>query len=246
MTAGARIETSATPEDLAVAVASRFVQAARAAVEARGTFRVALSGGSTPKNMLAQLATPRFAPTVPWPQVRIFWSDERCVPPDDADSNYRMVAAALLSHIAIPAANVVRMRGELEPAAGAADYRERLQAEFGDPMPSFDLLFLGLGPDGHTASLFPRTPALDERVLSCVATRVDAPVASPWRLTLTLPAINESRAIAFLVEGVEKAGILAHVLRGERDVRALPAQGVAPRSGSLTWYVDAAAASKLT
>jgi 6-phosphogluconolactonase len=155
-----------------------------------------------------------------------------------------MAREALLAKIAVPASNVHRMRGELAPDAGAAAYDAELRAFFDAASPRFDLLYLGLGPDGHTASLFPGTAALAVTDRWCVANEVTEGVASPWRLTLTYPAIGSACRIVFLVEGADKADILAEVLGGQ-DVRRYPAQGIAPSDGELVWLVDAAAAAKL-
>lgn len=212
----------------------------RAAVAQRARFTVALSGGKTPRGMLETLAAQR----LDWSAVHLFWSDERCVPPDDAASNFGMAREALLARVDVPPANIHRMRGELPPADGATDYEAQLRTFFGGA-PAFDLIYLGLGPDGHTASLFPGTAALDIADRACVANRVDGPVASPWRLTLTYPAINAGRSVTFLVEGSEKASILAAVLRGKQDVRRYPAQGIAPVRGDLLWLADEAAAGGL-
>ena len=232
-----------TPNALARNAADDFVAASRAAIGERGRFAVALSGGTTPKAMLAALAEPGRAGAINWPLVHVFWSDERCVPPDDERSNFKMAHDTLLAHVPLPLENIHRMKGELEPAAGADDYVAELARFFGDAT-AFDLLYLGLGPDGHAASLFPGTAALGATA-SCVANRVDSGVASPWRLTLTYPAINTSRRVVFLVQGTGKADIVRHVLRDPRDVEVLPAQGIDPASGDLRMYLDVAAASKL-
>ncbi len=232
-----RLEILDTPAQLARRAADEFVSAVERATAAGTRCAVALSGGTTPRAMLQQLV----ARALDWSRVHLFWSDERCVPPDDPASNYGMADHALLANVTLPAGNVHRMRGELAPEAGADDYESQLAAFFAGP-PHFDLLYLGLGPDGHTASLFPGTPALHATSRSCVANRVDGPVASPWRLTLTYGAINASRRVVFLVEGSEKAEILATVLRGKKDVERYPAQGIAPVGGDLLWLADAAAA----
>lgn len=221
-----------------------FAETAKVAFAQRGRFVVVLSGGSTPKAMLTLLAGPEFAADIDWRRVHVFWGDERMVAPEDPNSNYGMANAALLSKVPIPQAQVHRMQGELEPHDAASQYSEDLRRFFGGPT-SFDLAFLGLGPDGHTASLFPRTSALGVRDVPCVANQVGSEnVVSPWRLTLTYPALNASRAVVFLVEGDLKAAIVAEVLDGPRDPERLPAQGIAP-AGTLTWLLDAAAASKL-
>ena len=234
-----------TPELLANRAASGFAARARSAVQARGEFTVALSGGSTPAALYGLLASPRFCGYILWPSVRVFWGDERCVPPDDADSNFAAADRALLSRVPLPNANVHRMKGELEPRLGALDYREQLRAHFGESTTRFDLVLLGLGPDGHTASLFPHTQALEVVDSTCVANHVRTAPVAPWRLTLTYPAINAARAVWFLVEGEGKAQIAAEVLDGPENVLALPAQGVRPSDGELLWMLDRAAARLL-
>lgn len=239
-----RIFTLDTPQHIAAQAALEFQVRAKAAMEEAERFAVALSGGATPKAMLEMLATPEYAPRVDWSRVQVFWSDERCVPPDNPNSNFRMAQAALLMHVPLPARNIHRMQGELDPQQAATAYDQLLREFFGSS-PAFDLVYLGLGPDGHTASLFPDSAALDVQDRNCVANRVSEKVVSPWRLTLTYPAINAAKAVMFLVQGAEKADIVARVLHGPRDVRALPAQGVAPQAGTLTWLLDSAAAKKL-
>ncbi|HET9341524.1 MAG TPA: 6-phosphogluconolactonase [Candidatus Eremiobacteraceae bacterium] len=236
-----RVVKVADPLLLAKRAADEFAMSASAALHERARFAVALSGGKTPHAMLETLATR----TLDWPSIHFFWSDERCVAPDDPSSNYGMARNALLSKIAVPKGNVHRMRGELDPLAGASAYDAELRAFFGAGAPVFDLLFLGLGTDGHTASLFPGTAALGVTDVWCAANQVSAPVASPWRLTLTYPAINAARRIIFLVEGADKSDILANVLGNEKDVRRYPAQGIAPTDGELVWLVDSAAAANL-
>jgi len=239
-----RILTVDTAEHLANQAALEFHVRAKAAVEQRGSFAVALSGGSTPKAMLQLLATPEWQDRIDWPRVHVYWGDERCVPADSANSNYGMARGALLDHVPVVAENVHPMRGELDPRTAAEQYEHLLRGAFpGDA--TFDLVFLGLGLDGHTASLFPGTPALAERDRLCVANEVESAAVSPWRLTLTYPAINRSRAVIFLVEGAAKAGIVQRVLEEPRHVDLLPAQGVAPRRGTLTWLLDAPAAARL-
>jgi 6-phosphogluconolactonase len=240
----AHIVVADTPAALAYQAAIEFKVRAGAAIQDRERFVVALSGGSTPKAMLELLSGPQFAQEIDWSRVHVFWGDERMVSPDDPSSNYGMANAALLSDVPIPQSNVHRMRGELEPHEAAVQYNEELQRFFAGPT-TFDLTFLGLGPDGHTASLFPNTSALGVRDLLCVANQVsEANIVSPWRLTLTYPALNASRAVLFLVEGASKADILAEVLEGKPDPLRLPAQGIAP-AGTLTWLLDAACAAKL-
>jgi 6-phosphogluconolactonase len=223
---------------LARVAAERFVNAASDAIDHRGRFLVALSGGSTPKATYELLAETPHATQVAWRRVHVFWGDERCVPPDHANSNYRMAREALLDHVQIPAENVHRVRGELAPSHAAAAYQAELEDVIGEGG-RFDLILLGVGTDGHTASLFPGTTALDERERSAVAVFVEE--LNAWRVTLTLPTINAARSIVFLVSGRTKAPALARVHAGE----PLPAGMVQPTDGRLTWVVDRAAAAGL-
>lgn len=237
-----------TAEDLAAAAAEFFAVVVSAAVAARGVARVALSGGTTPKRMFALLAD-RSAPTfaqVPWERLEIFWVDERCVPPTDAESNYRMTEEAMLSHVPVAAGQIHRMEGELDPEVAAARVEAAIRAAFrleGAETPAFDLVLLGLGEDGHTASLFPHTEALNELGRIAVANHV--PQKETWRITLTAPVIQQGREVAFLIEGVAKAQVVRDVFRGAYDPEAKPAQLIRPASGRLTLLLDAAAAEKL-
>ena len=215
-----------------------------ASVAARGCFTIALSGGSTPRPVYARLAAVDHADRIDWRQVHLFFSDERCVPPDDAASNYRMAREALLDHVPLPPDNVHRMRGEEDPALAALAYEQDLQRSFRtSAVPAFDLICLGMGDDGHTASLFPGTAALRERERWVVAQYVA--VARAWRVTLTVPLINAARHVWFLVEGAGKSETLWHVLEGPYQPDMLPAQLIQPVSGQVHWFVDAAAAAKI-
>lgn len=228
--------------ELAQAVAAFVVESATQAIHACGQFNIALSGGSTPLAAYAHLAAPPLRDAVEWPRVHIFWSDERCVPPDAPDSNYGAAKAALLDHLHIPAANIHRLRGELPPNEAAKEYRQQLRANFpAAGFPSFDLILLGLGIDGHTASLFPGSTALrtgEVPVTENYISRLES-----WRLTFTLPLINAAHQVAFLVAGADKAAIVSEVL--SPGGRPLPAKAVNPHSGGLTWWLDAEAASAL-
>jgi 6-phosphogluconolactonase len=234
---------------LSRAVADEVAAIARAAVAERGAFHIALSGGSTPRRLF-QLLAQRGADALPWRELVLWWGDERTVPPDHADSNYRMAREALIDPAAafgLPAANVHRMAGELpDPAAAALAYERELVAALGTP-PVLDLVLLGMGPDGHTASLFPGSPALGETARWVVANPVTSPLVhgQTTRLTFTAPAINAARHVRFLIAGADKAAPLAQVLTGPRDPTRYPSQLVAPASGDLAWFVDAAAASSL-
>ncbi len=227
---------------VAGAVADLFVDAACAAFAERGTFHVALSGGNTPRAAYELLAKLPRSGDVSWSDVFVYFGDERCVPPDDEQSNYRMARLAFLDAVPIPPANVHRMRGEIDPAEAARDYAAVLRTDLGD-LPSFDLTLLGLGPDGHTASLFPGSPpdADDDALVRAVYSSSSA----MWRITITPKVINASRTVAFAVEGVAKAAILQAVLEGPRDPIARPSQIVAPSPGRLLWLVDDAATGML-
>ena len=227
---------------LSRAAAHRWIDLAGHTIATGGAFHVALSGGSTPKRLFGLLASPAFSARVDWARVHIYFGDERCVPPDHPDSNYRMACEALLDHVPIPAAQIHRIPGEADPAAGAAAYTQTLTAHLprdSDGAPRLDLLLLGMGPDGHTASLFPGTTALTETG-QAAAVYVDKFAA--WRITLAYPLLNRSRHVMFLVSGADKAPALAEVLGGRSD---LPAAGIAP-AGELEWYLDEAAAASLT
>jgi 6-phosphogluconolactonase len=228
-------------EELMRAAAERVVAHAAASIDQRGRFSVALSGGSTPRRLYELLAAPAIAARISWPHVHVFWGDERCVPPAHPASNYRMADEALLAHVPLPAANVHRIAGEDDPEAAARAYEVTLRAAF-PPERSFDLVLLGLGEDGHTASLFPGQPPLVERhrwVMATHATQIEP----PWRITLTPVVLDAAATILFLVAGAAKAERLAEVLEGAGQ--ALPAWHIRPTHGMLAWMADAAAASRL-
>ncbi len=230
-------------DELSREAATRFAAVAQDAASARGRFLVALSGGKTPVGMYRLLAG-ELRERVPWDRSYLFWSDERCVPPDDPESNYGLAQRELLAHVPVAAERVFRMKGELQPQHAAAEYELILREVFGlaqGDVPRFDLLLLGMGEEGHTASLFPGSEVLREtqRLVAAVyVTKVKMD-----RLTLTLPVINHSRTVIELVSGANKAAALAQVLEGQ-DQR-LPAQMVRPVNGNLAWIVDRAAAAEL-
>ncbi|HEX8129528.1 MAG TPA: 6-phosphogluconolactonase [Pyrinomonadaceae bacterium] len=239
------IQIFADAESVARAAALRFVELARASINSNGRFSVALAGGSTPKRIYELLAGSEFATQLYWPGVHVFFGDERCVPPDDADSNYRMANEALLSRVALPAENVHRMRGEGDAVANARLYEDELRGFFGDDAawPEFDLVMLGMGDDGHTASLFPGTHALDVQTAWVTANWVEK--FDTYRVTLTAPAINHARHVMFIVTGASKAERLREVIHGAPDTQRLPSQLIQPRAGALAWFLDEAAAAKL-
>jgi 6-phosphogluconolactonase len=240
-------------DELAVKAARYFARIADQYVVGCGRFTVVLSGGSTPKSMLSLLATSPFLETVPWASTYFFWGDERCVPPDHADSNYRMAYETLLAKVPVPGENIFRIPAEKDdPEQAAQEYAEMVQTFFlnrSEPnrtiapvpnLPRFDLIFLGMGADGHTASLFPHTAALDNDRDLVAANYVDRFPAH--RITLTKSAINNARNVTFLVAGADKAEALKQVIDGEPQPHRYPSQLIRPRRGTLLWMVDEAAA----
>lgn len=239
----ARIIRVADAQALAQMAADTFQQLAEENIAQHGRFTVALSGGSTPKAMFALLANEPHRKAINWAHVYIFWGDERCVPPGHADSNYRMTHETLLAHVPVPPNNVFRMHGEQDPAQAAQEYGAQLQQFFQtDSYPRFDLVFLGMGADGHTASLFPGTTALRAQApLIAVDNYVEK--LKTYRLTLTAATINQAQTIVFLVGGADKAATLKAVLQGEYQPDLYPSQLIQPINGTLIWIVDEAASA---
>jgi len=230
-----------TEQEVAQEAAERFVKAGREAIAARGRYAVALAGGSTPAPLYRLLGEPAWREALPWERVHLFWGDERCVPPDHPDSNYGLAWREWLSRLDIPPANLHRVRCEGGPEQAAAEYEEELRAFFGEE-PAFDLIFLGVGEDGHTASIFPSTPAvLETRRWAMVNHRLGETLP---RVTLTLPVLNAARYVLFLVTGERKAVVVCRILLDPTLHRnALPAARVRPWAGMVTWLLDAPAAS---
>ena len=233
---------------LARRAAHHFVEMVSETAEANGRVRIAISGGSTPKAAFQLLADPAlpFRTRMSWEDLEIFWVDERTVPPDHPDSNYRMTKEALLSHVALQPQQVHRMQGELAPEVAAALYESELRNIFrleGAECPRFDLVSLGMGPDGHCASLFPHTAALHE--MGRLVTANEVPQLNTWRITLTWPVINHARSVFFLIAGADKAARVHEVFTGPRDPERLPSQLIWPSSGILTLFLDKDAAALL-
>ncbi len=224
------------PAALAHEAADRLAAIARSAITAQGRFTVALSGGSTPKPLYEQLVTQ----PIEWEHIQVFWGDERCVPPDHPESNYGLAQRALLSHVDIPAQNVHRLQGETDPVQAAQQYEGEMRAIFGG-LPRFDLILLGMGSDGHTASLFPGTAALHEQRRWVMAQYVEK--LQTMRLTLTPLVINHAANVIFLIAGSDKRAALQSVWHGAHDPDHFPAQIVAPIAGRVIWLVDQAAQS---
>jgi 6-phosphogluconolactonase len=233
-----------SPQELFHAAAEKFCSLGSSAIQDHGKFTVALSGGSTPRGLHQELVT-QFSSSLPWGKVFFFWGDERHVPPDSSDSNYRMAKETLLSKLPIPPENIFRVPAELPDARqAAAKYEQTLQKFFKtatDSMPRFDFILLGMGPDGHTASLFPGTAALQERDHLVVANWVEK--LNTFRITFTYPLLNNAACVMFLVSGDEKAEMVRRALKD--PAANLPCQKVRPVNGELLWYLDKGAALKL-
>ncbi len=225
--------------------ARHVVRVANESIVTHGRFTLALAGGSTPKKLYTLLASEPYRDQINWALVEIFWSDERCVAPDSEDSNYHLAEEVLLSKVPIPANQIHRMPADAtDRDAAALAYTEEIRRVFGtDGIPSFDLLQLGLGPEGHTASLFPHQASLKE--LRRLVMPVDVPKPPPPRLTFTPPLLNAAAHILFLVTGQDKADAVQAILEGENNPDEYPAQIIRPSRGEVTWMLDAAAASKL-
>jgi 6-phosphogluconolactonase len=248
VTSSLEIRTLTTPQDLFAAAAEEVIHAANQAVAARGRFTIALSGGSTPRGLFTLLAA-NARSVLPWDKMFFFWGDERHVPPDDPESNYRMANESLLAKIPVAAANVFRIPAENPDAAAAAlAYEQTLQKFFQlqpGEFPRFDLILLGIGPDGHTASLFPESAGLNEKSRLVIANWVEKFKTN--RITFTYPVLNAARSIAFLVSGTDKAPALHAILEDETAPgERYPAKLVHPTDGKLIWFLDKAAASELS
>jgi 6-phosphogluconolactonase len=235
------IQVFSSPELLADAVSQHIVTSAAQAISSRGRFTLALAGGSTPRAAYSRLATRDLLLELDWQRTHVVWGDERCVPPDDLRSNYRMAKEALLDRVPIPADQIHRIRGEGEPEKAAMEYERELRGLLGSE--GLDLVLLGMGEDGHTASLFPGQAAVHETARWVVA--VPAPDGTMWRVTLTPAVLNTARNVTFVVSGASKAARLQQVLEGPFTPDVLPAQAIRPTQGRLTWMVDQAAAGGL-
>jgi len=247
MSTAVEVRRLATPQDLFQAAADELIRVGKEAISERGQFTLVLSGGSTPRCLYSLIAA-NASTSLPWDKVFFFFGDERHVGPKDAESNFRMADESLLSKIPVPAANVFRMPTENPDAAAAADAYEQTLRKFFDvapgKFPRFDLVLLGMGPDGHTASLFPETAALQEKSRLVVANWVEK--MQTHRITLTLPVLNASQEVAFLVSGTDKAVPLHEVLEGNAAGEKYPSKLIRPTNGKLIWFVDRAAASELS
>jgi len=248
-TAPSNLQRFATPHAVAEAAARMIVEAARQAISIRRHFSIVLSGGSTPKLLYEILASNTYRDQIEWRKVEVYFGDERCVSQGHPDSNYGMAQESLLLKVPVDGRNVHRMEGERDPNQAAQDYGRLLKKHFGDVAPGKgpDVTLLGMGDDGHTASLFPGTPALKEVRHRCVAQFIEKSTTGPsWRITLTAPFINSSRLVLPLICGANKAAVLQEVLTGPRDPERLPLQLIQPAiPGEIIYLADQAAATAL-
>ena len=242
------IRVAADEESLAREVAEEIAGLSQEAIARSGECSFVLSGGSTPKRLFTELAGEAWRDRLPWNAIKLFWGDERHVDPDHPDSNYRMVKEALLAKVPVPLSNVYRVKSELPDAKDAAqDYENIIRSVYRlapSQIPRFDIVLLGLGNDGHTASLFPHTQALHERERLVVSNWV--PKLATDRITMTVPVFNHAATVIFLVSGDSKAEILRRVLEGDRTPEEFPAQLIQPDHGRVVWAIDRAAASLLS
>ncbi|MFQ5585019.1 MAG: 6-phosphogluconolactonase, partial [Calditrichia bacterium] len=228
-----RIMHFSSKEELVVAVSNYVKDVIQQSIAQHGECRIALSGGKTPEAFYERLATLQVQAIIPWRRVHLFWGDERAVPPQHPDSNYKMVKNALLQHIPIPDENVHRIRGELEPHQAAKEYAAELQRHFDVALPRFDLVILGVGTDGHTASLFPGTPIVEEK--DKTVCEVFVPILGSWRISLTLPVINNAITVLFAATGKNKSEILKKIFTLKKPSLTIPASHVKPKNGKLLW-----------
>lgn len=239
-----KIEVLSELEALSRRAASIFVNTSRDSIVTKKRFVVAISGGSTPRRLYTLLGSEAYRHQVDWQHVHFFWADERCVPQEDEASNFRIAFDALLSRIALPQENTHRIKGEEAPDKAARDYEEEIKRFFGESeRPGFDLIILGMGEDGHTASLFPGSKSLEEKVRLAIPVYLGEPKKN--RITLTLPVLNNADQILFLVSGSSKAVVLSEVLGDGEKKRGFPAGLICPAHGNITWLIDQDAAGNL-
>jgi len=235
------IHIEKTRENFAASVAEKLADILLRATKAGTDGSLVLSGGNTPRGVYRLLGSGPLSERLPWDRIHLFFGDERMVPPDHPDSNFGMARQELIDRVPIPAGNVHRIHGELPPEDAARQYASELQKSFGEGSPRFDCVLLGIGEDGHTASLFPGTDALSEREKSVTALFV--PRLNAWRVTMTFPALNNAHNVIFLAEGEQKAPVLRKLIESPAPTPELPATMIRPHSGQLFWMLDSAAAS---
>ncbi|HVP77444.1 MAG TPA: 6-phosphogluconolactonase [Thermodesulfobacteriota bacterium] len=239
-----RIEVLPDLEAVSFRAASTFVSAAKNSIATKNRFAVAISGGSTPRKFYMLLGSDAYRHQVDWQLVHLFWADERCVHKEDEASNFRTAYDPLLSKVALPDKNIHRIKGEEAPDKAARDYEEEMKGFFGgSKRPRFDLIILGMGEDGHTASLFPGSRTLEEKVRLVLPVYLEEPKKN--RITLTLPVLNNADRILFLVAGSSKAAVLSEVLGDREKKKGFPAGMIRPTHGNTVWLIDQEAAGKL-
>ena len=236
---GKKIHVYPNKKKLATEAAERVINVIGQATRERGLCNIALAGGKTPREVYSMLATDTYRDQVTWSNLHLFWGDERMVPPEHQDSNFRIVKETLLDHVMIPDENVHRIRGEIAPEKAATEYAELLHNHFKEEVPRFDLILLGIGEDGHIASLFPGTDAVEECKRYAVAVFVSR--LNTWRVTLTFPVINAAREVFLLVSGRSKADIVRRMISIKQPAKECPASIVIPENGILHWMLDSEA-----
>ncbi len=239
-----KIEVIPDLETLSLRAASVFVSASRNSIEIKKRFAVAISGGSTPRRLYTLLGSEAYRHQVDWQYVHFFWADERCVPKEDEANNFKTAFDTLLSKVGLPDKNIHRIKGEETPDKAARDYEEEIKRFFGESeKPRFDLIILGMGEDGHTASLFPGSKSIEETVRLAIPVYLGEPRKD--RITLTLPVLNNADQILFLAAGSSKATVLSEILGDGKKKRGFPAGLIRPTHGNMTWLIDQEAARKL-
>jgi 6-phosphogluconolactonase len=239
-----RVQVLSDLENVSRKAAEMFVNISRSCIASQGKFSAAISGGSTPKRLYTLLSSDRYRDEVNWPTVHFFWADERCVPKEHEESNFKTAYDTLLSRVPIPDENIHRIEGEENPDKGARDYEEDVMQFFGmSGVPIFDLVILGMGEDGHTASLFPGSKSLEETIRLAVPVYLEKPYRN--RITLTLPVLNNASQIIFLVAGSSKADVLSEILGDGHKKGQYPAGLINPTQGHLIWLIDREASWKL-
>ena len=236
---GKKIHAYPNKEQMVTATTERVINEIGQAIQERGLCNMALAGGNTPREIYSMLAESTYRDRVDWNRLHLFWGDERMVPPEHEDSNFRMVKETLLDHVRIPDGNVHRIRGEIVPEQAAQEYAELLHNHFKSDSPRFDIILLGIGEDGHTASLFPGTDAVEECKLYTVA--VFVPRLDTWRVTLTFPVLNAAREVLFLASGRSKSDIVQRIISIKQPAKEFPASMVNPENGTLHWMLDSEA-----
>ncbi len=234
-----KIHAYPNKDKLVTAATEHVVNSIGQAIEERGLCNMALAGGNTPREVYSMLADDTCRDRVDWSRLHLFWGDERMVPPEHEDSNFRMVKETLLDHVSIPDGNVHRIRGEIAPEQAAREYAELLHDHFESDSPRFDIILLGIGEDGHTASLFPGTDAVEEGVKHAMA--VFVPRLDTWRVTLTFPVLNAAREVLFLASGKSKSDIVQRIISIKQPAKEFPASLVNPENGTLHWMLDSEA-----